>query len=67
MERPFAPLPVAGDYHPIQATRGAPDLKVTVVPDSGTDQLTGISGSMTIDIVDGKHLYGFEYSLAPKP
>jgi hypothetical protein len=43
--------------------RGAPELKITVVPDSGTGQLEGISGAMTINIVDGKHLYEFEYSL----
>ena len=45
-------------------TRGAPQLTVTVVPDSGTGQLTGLAGTMTIDIVDGKHFYGFEYTLA---
>lgn len=41
--------------------RGVPDLKVVVVPDSGTDELTGISGSFKI-IVEGKqHSYEFEY------
>lgn len=45
-------------------TRGAPQLSITVVPDSGTGQLLGLSGRMSIDIVDGKHFYGFEYSLA---
>jgi hypothetical protein len=44
-------------------TRGAPHLAVTVVPDSGTDQLTGLAGKMSINIVDGKHLYDFEYML----
>lgn len=44
-------------------TRGAPQLVIGVVPDSGTDQLTGLSGSMTINIVDGKHFYDFEYTL----
>ena len=45
-------------------TRGAPQLSVTVVPDSGTDQLTGLSGKMTINIAaDGKHSYDFEYTL----
>jgi Protein of unknown function (DUF3224) len=38
-------------------------LSVTVVPDSGTDQLMGLTGAMTIDIVDGKHFYGFDYTL----
>lgn len=44
--------------------RGVPHLTVTVVPDSGTDQLTGISGSMTIENTDGKHIYDFIYTLA---
>lgn len=39
------------------------NLTVTVVPDSGSGELTGISGTMTIDIVDGKHFYEFTYSL----
>jgi len=43
--------------------RGKKELSVTVVPDSGTDQLTGITGRMTIDIIDGKHYYKFEYTL----
>jgi predicted flavoprotein YhiN len=45
-------------------TRGAPQLTVTVVPDSGTDQLTGLAGQMKINIVDGKHFYEFEYTQA---
>jgi hypothetical protein len=44
-------------------TRGAPELSVTVVPDSGTGQLTGLTGTMTIHIVDGKHSYDFDYTL----
>jgi hypothetical protein len=44
-------------------TRGVPQLVITVVPDSGTDQLVGLSGKMTINIVDGKHSYDFEYTL----
>lgn len=44
--------------------RGAPELVVTVVPDSGTDELVGLSGKMTIKIADGKHFYEFEYTLA---
>lgn len=45
-------------------TRGAPQLTITVVPDSGTDQLAGLAGKMTINISDGKHYYEFEYALA---
>ena len=44
-------------------TRGTPELSVTVVPDSGTAQLTGLSGRMAINIVEGKHSYDFDYSL----
>ena len=45
-------------------TRGAPQLLVTVVPDSGTEGLVGLAGKMNITIVDKKHLYDFEYTLA---
>jgi hypothetical protein len=48
-------------------TRGAPQLSVTVVPDSGTGQLIGLSGKMTINIVEGKHSYDFEYTLPDAP
>ena len=44
-------------------TRGAPQLTITVVPDSGTGQLAGITGTMTIDIMDGTHNYTFEFTL----
>ncbi len=44
-------------------TRGVPEQSVTVVPDSGTGDLTGISGRMTIVIEGGKHSYVFEYSV----
>ena len=44
-------------------TRGAPQLSVTVVPDSGTGQLAGLAGKMNIIITDGKHSYDFEYTL----
>ena len=43
--------------------RGAPTLSVTVVPDSGTGQLLGLTGKMNINIVDGKHFYEFDYTL----
>jgi hypothetical protein len=33
------------------------------VPDSGTEELTGLEGTMTIDIVDKQHYYVFEFSL----
>lgn len=43
--------------------RGAPTLSVATVPDSGTECLAGISGTLSIDIADGKHYYTFTYSL----
>ncbi|MBC7924113.1 MAG: DUF3224 domain-containing protein, partial [Bryobacteraceae bacterium] len=36
---------------------------IAVVPDSGSGQLEGIAGKMTIIIADGKHSYEFEYTL----
>jgi hypothetical protein len=44
-------------------TRGVPQMSVSVVPDSGTDQLVGLTGKMTINIADGKHFYEFDYAL----
>ena len=44
-------------------TRGEGKLTITVVPDSGTGDLTGLAGTMTIDISNGKHSYTFEYTL----
>jgi len=38
-------------------------LTVSVVPDSGTGDLAGLSGRMAIDIVEGKHSYRFDYDL----
>lgn len=43
--------------------RGTPTLTVTVVPDSGTDELTGLTGTLTIHIADGIHSYELTYSL----
>lgn len=43
--------------------KGTPTLSVTVVPDSATDQLTGLTGAMTIKIEGGKHFYSFRYAL----
>jgi hypothetical protein len=45
-------------------TRGAPGLSISVVPDSGTDELTGLAGTLAITINDGKHFYDFEYTLS---
>ncbi len=49
--------------HTGSMNRGMPSLSVHVVPDSGTEELTGLSGTFNI-IIEGKaHSYEFEYSL----
>ena len=50
--------------HSGTTARGAPQLSVTVVPDSGTGQLVGLAGKMAINILDGKHSYDLEFTLA---
>ena len=53
--------------HSSTMTRGTPLQNIAVVPDSGTGDLTGLSGSMTIVIAEGgKHSYVFEYALPPE-
>ena len=48
--------------HSGSMNRGVPTLSIKVIPDSGTDELAGISGTLSINIVDGKHFYDFLYS-----
>ncbi|GAB3088716.1 DUF3224 domain-containing protein [Lysobacter terrae] len=44
--------------------RGQASLTLTVVPDSGTDELAGLHGRMQIDIAeDGAHFYTFDYAI----
>ncbi len=43
--------------------RGAQQLSVTVVPDSGTGELAGIAGRMQIAVAEGRHTYEFDYTL----
>ena len=50
--------------HRGRMTRGAQQLEIHVVPDSGTGELTGITGKMAIEIVGGQHKYDFEYVLS---
>ena len=50
--------------HNATMDRGTPSLNIIVVPDSGTGDLAGLSGSMKIIIADGRHSYEFDYSLA---
>jgi hypothetical protein len=53
--------------HSATMTRGVPQLSVTVVPDSGTGRLIGLTGKMDIIINAGKHAYDFEYTLPAAP
>ena len=46
--------------------RGAPQLLITVVPDSGTGDPVGLAGTLDIKIADGKHFYTFDYALPEK-
>lgn len=44
--------------------KGTPEhWEILVVPGSGTEQLTGISGTLTITNRDGKHFYELQYTL----
>ena len=44
-------------------TASEQDLSVIIVPGSGQDGLTGITGTLDIDIKDGKHYYTLDYTL----
>jgi hypothetical protein len=45
--------------------RGVPQLSIMVVPDSGTGELSGVAGTLMINIADGKHSYDLEFTIAP--
>ena len=53
--------------HSGSMNRGAPSLTISVVPDSGTDQLAGLAGTMVINVVEGRHSYTFDYTLPATP
>jgi hypothetical protein len=53
--------------HSATMDQGVPSLSITVVPGSGTGQLTGLTGKMNIIIADGKHTYDFNYTLPENP
>ena len=50
--------------HSGSMNRGVPTLSVRVVPDSGTGELAGLSGTLSINVVEGRHFYDFLYSFA---
>jgi hypothetical protein len=51
--------------HSSTMDRGQPRQSILVVPDSGTEDLTGLKGAMVVDITDGQHFYTFDYELSP--
>jgi hypothetical protein len=54
--------------HSATMQRGAPQSSITVVPDSGTGELAGLSGSMRITVApDGAHSYELEFRIEPQP
>jgi Protein of unknown function (DUF3224) len=54
--------------HSATMTRGAADATITVVPDSGTGELKGISGEMRIAVApDGAHSYDFDFRFETAP
>jgi len=44
-------------------TRGTPSLNITVVPDSGTGELVGLTGKMDIIIEGKEHSYVLDYEI----
>ena len=49
--------------HSGSMSQGSPRLAIAVVPDSGTGDLTGIAGTLAIEIEGKAHFYRFEYTL----
>lgn len=49
--------------HSSTMTRGVPQQSITVVPDTGTGELLGLSGRMSIRVEDKKHYYDFAFTL----
>ncbi|WP_205422952.1 DUF3224 domain-containing protein [Chromobacterium rhizoryzae] len=49
--------------HSATMMRGAAEQAIMVTPDSGTGELSGISGRLRITITAGEHFYDFDYTL----
>ncbi len=49
--------------HKASMTTNGHESEITIAPDTGTDELLGISGTCVIEIIDGRHHYTFEYCL----
>jgi len=52
-----------GLQHMTTMTGGKPDMKIIVIPGSGTGELAGIAGTFTIIIAHGEHSYTLDYTL----
>ena len=46
---------------------GRPDLSITVVPGSGTGELTGITATLHLDLASKQHAFRFDYRLPGPP
>lgn len=53
--------------HSATMTPASQEQTITVVPGSGSGDLEGIAGTMSIEIRDGKHFYDFGYTLPASP
>lgn len=49
--------------HSCTMDKGTQKQSITVIPGTADGELTGLSGEMTIEIVNGQHFYVFNYSL----
>lgn len=49
--------------HDATMNRGTAEMRIRVVPDSGTGELEGIAGTMTIGVEGKQHYYYFEYTV----
>jgi hypothetical protein len=53
--------------HTATMSRGEQALSIAVVPDSGTGDLSGITGTVTIEVVEDQHFYTLDYSFPAAP
>jgi LDH2 family malate/lactate/ureidoglycolate dehydrogenase len=51
-------------HHTGTMAGGVDQLSIAIVPDSGTEELTGIAGTLSLKVVEGQHVFELEYSLA---
>jgi Protein of unknown function (DUF3224) len=52
--------------HQAFASPGERSLQITIVPGTATGGLTGLTGKMLIEVVEGKHNYTLDYHLPPE-